>query len=384
MVARIAVIGGGQFGEMHLRAFAQMQREGRARLVGLADINEAVLARRHDQYGVAGYPDFKEMLERTDPDAVAIATPDHLHHDAAVCCLKAGKHVLIEKPMDVTLPGCRDIVNLAEERGLLVQVNFHKRFDPYHGRLRDLVAGGCLGEIEYGYAHIEDRIDVPRDWLRTWAARSSPVWFLGVHMYDLVRWLVRAEFRSVSATGSKKKLIRLGIDTYDSVQAKLALDNGGSFTVDSSWILPEAFEAVVNQGIRVVGTEGIMEVDSQDRGARACAGMPGGGAADRGPSMQTPNMGFYFEVKNGRGLPRYGGYGITSIQDFGENVNRILEGASPADLGGVHADGRDGLEATRVAAAVHESLEGGGRIVDLQRDGTAGPHALEQPSGTTR
>ncbi len=365
------MIGGGRFGEMHLRAFAQMQREGRAELVGLADIDEAVLARRHDQYGVAGFSDFKAMLERTAPDAVTIATPDHVHHEAAVCCLRAGKHVLIEKPMDVTLPGCRDIVDLAEARDLLVQVNFHKRYDPYHAHLRDLVANGCLGDILYGYAHIEDRIDVPRDWLRGWAAMSSPVWFLGIHMYDLVRWLVRAEFRSVSATGSKKRLVRLGIDTYDSVQAKLALDNGSSFTVDSSWILPEAFEAIVNQGIRVVGTEGIMEVDSQDRGARGCAGRPGGLAAAGGPVMQTPNMGFYVEERSRHGLPRYGGYGITSIQDFGENVNRILDGASPADLEGVHADGRDGLEPTRVAAAVHESLEAGGRIIDLQRDSPA-------------
>jgi len=63
--------------------------------------------------------------------------------------------------------------------------------------------------------------------------------------------------------------------------------------------------------------------------------------------MQTPNLGFFFEDKDKRGFPRYGGYGITSIQDFGENVNRMLEGASPSELTGAFADGRDGLEDVR-------------------------------------
>lgn len=184
-------------------------------------------------------------------------------------------------------------------------------------------------------------------------------------MYDLVRWLVQDEFRWVSATGSKKKLTSLGVDTYDSVQAKLVLKNGSNFTVDSSWILPETFEAVVNQGIRIVGSEGIMEIDTQDRGARACAFSLSGETAGSAPAMQTPNRGFFFEERDKRGFARYGGYGVTSIQDFGENVNRLLEGASPSELTGAFATGPDGLEVSRIAAAVLESLEAGGKIVCL-------------------
>jgi predicted dehydrogenase len=367
LTARIAVIGGGRFGEMHLRAFRQMEREGKVRLVGLADIDEAVLARRCDQYGVPGFRDFREMVGRAQPDAVSIVTPDFLHRDAAVYCLEAGKHVLVEKPLDVTVAGCREIVRCAETRGLLVQVNFHKRYDPYHARLRDLIAAGSLGSIEYGYAHVEDRIEVPRDWFRNWAASSSPAWFLGVHMYDLIRWLVQDEVRSVSATGVKRKLRDLGIDTYDSIQAKLLLASGSSFTVDSSWILPESFEAVVNQGIRIVGSEGIMEIDTQDRGARACAPVPGG-TGPTGAAMHTLNMGFFYEETDVRGMARYGGYGITSIQDFAENVIHLLSGAPPAERKGVRADGRDGLEVSRIAAAVHESVEAGGAVVTLDRD----------------
>jgi len=365
MAAKIAVVGAGRFGEMHLRAFSQMEREGRAKLVGLADIDEALLAARRDHYGVATFTDFREMLDRTNPDGVTIVTPDFLHYEFATYCLKAGKHVLVEKPLDVTVTGCRDIVALAEAKGLLLQVDFHKRYDPYHARLRELVAGGCLGEIEYGYAYMEDRIEVPRDWFRHWAAKSSPGWFLGVHMYDLIRWIVQANGRIVFATGVKKKLAGFGIDTYDSIQAKIVFENRASFSIDTSWILPDTFEGIVNQGIRVVGSEGIMEVDTQDRGARCCARELTGGLAGKGPIMQTPNLGFFSAGKDKKGRPLHGGYGIASIQDFAENVNHLLGGGSLTDLDGTYANGYDGLEATRIAVAVHRSVEAEGAVVEL-------------------
>ena len=365
MPAKIAVVGAGRFGEMHLRAFSQMEREGRAQLVGLADVDESLLARRHNQYGVATFTDFSEMLDRTDPDGVTIVTPDHLHHEFAIRSLEAGKHILVEKPLDVAVTGCLDMVARAESEGLLLQVDFHKRYDPYHVRLRELASAGCLGRIEYGYAYMEDRIEVPRDWVRNWTAKSSPAWFLGIHMYDLIRWVVQAKGRSVSATGAKKKLADLGIDTYDSIQAKVVFETGASFSIDTSWILPDTFEGIVNQGIRVVGSEGIVEVDTQDRGVRCCAGELTDGPLRQGATMQTPNLGFFSVGKDKKGRPWYGGYGIVSIQDFAENVNHLIGGGSLKDLEGSYASGYDGLEATRIAVAVHRSVQNEGAIIEL-------------------
>jgi predicted dehydrogenase len=205
---------------------------------------------------------------------------------------------------------------------------------------------------------MEDRIEVPRDWFPEWAAQSSPAWFLGVHMYDLIRWITRSDALWVSATGMKKKLADLGIDTYDSIQAKIVLKTGASFTVDTSWILPEVHEAIVNQGIRVVGSEGMLEVDTQDRGARGCYAAPPGSAR-----MQTPNLGFFQENRERKGLPRFSGYGIESIQDFALNVAHLVDGGSLKDLAGAYAGGKDGLEATKIAVAVHESASAAGAVV---------------------
>ncbi len=264
-------------------------------------------------------------------------------------------HVLVEKPLDVTIEGCNALVAIAREKTLLLQVDFHKRYDPYHGELAKLVSEGVLGKIEYGYAHMEDKIVVPRDWFPRWAKDSSPAWFLGVHFYDLISWIVKSNAKTVYATGFKDKLSSLGIDTYDSIQAKIVFQNGSSFTVDSSWILPESFESTVNQGIRVIGTEGMMEIDSQNRGAQSCTTKEG---------MATHNMGFFHETSDASGNTIYSGYGIESIADFAYNLNRILDGGQPQSLSGIFWDGEQATQATRIAVAVHKSVSSG-KVVEV-------------------
>ena len=351
----IGIVGGGKFGEMHLRACIQLHREGRAELLALADVDEEVRAARAKEYGVRAYASCREMLEAEPLDAVTIATPDFLHREIAVACLRAGKHVLVEKPMDTTVEGCTAMIEAADEGAVLVQVDYHKRYDPYHQELHRKISAGELGAVQYGYAHVEDRVEVPRDYFPNWAPRSSPAWFVGVHMYDLIRWCIQSDGKAVYAVGTKDELKGLGVDTYDSIRAMILFQNGASFAVDSSWILPDGFEAVIDQGLRVVGRAGAMEVDSQYRGSRSCTAAAG---------MATQNLGFFTEKRDRAGNVLYTGYGIEAIQDFVLNVGHLLNGGTLADLGYTSAFGKDGLEVTRIAAAVHESVETG-KLVEI-------------------
>lgn len=355
MVVRLGVIGGGKFGLMHLRAFNQLEHENKARLIAISDINEKLLSERKRTFKIDCHTDYKEMLARNDIDAVSIVTPDFLHRQIAIDALNYNKHVLVEKPLDVTVEGCEEIIKAAGNNKMLLQVDFHKRYDPYHLELERIIQEGKLGQIEYGYAHMEDRIEVPEKWLPNWAAKSSPAWFLGIHMYDLIRWLIKSNGERVYASGVKKKLKDKGIDTFDSIQAKIEFENGASFTVDTSWIIPEEFESVVNQGIRVIGSEGIMEIDSQDRGTRGCIS---------GVGMATYNSGFFMEEESKNGQTVYHGYGIESIADFALNVNYLLKGGAIEDIKGKYASGEDGMEATKIAFGVHKSIETG-EVVDI-------------------
>ncbi|HOW17707.1 MAG TPA: Gfo/Idh/MocA family oxidoreductase [Phycisphaerae bacterium] len=356
MAIRMGVIGGGIFGETHLQIFTQMQQEGRCVLAGLADLNEKVLAERARQYGMKTYTDYRQMLARENLDGVAVVTPDPTHLPIVLDALEAGCHVLVEKPMDVTVEGCEKMVAAARRKGLLLQVDFHKRFDPYHTALRDAVAAGQLGTPLYGYAWMENRTEVPRDWWPAWVSRSSPAWFLGSHMVDLFRWLIGGRNATrVYATGVKKKLAAMGVDTYDCIQAKVDFEDDIAFNLDTAWVLPDGFEAPVNQGIRLVGTDGIMEIDSQNRGAEACLS---------GRTQETLNMGYKLIRRDKHGRPRYEGYGFASIADVVENIAFLKEGGRLEDLKGTYPSGEDGLEVTRILCAIHESIRTH-RLVEL-------------------
>ncbi len=353
---KICVIGGGTFGLMHLRAFHQLAVDGRCEFVALADTNEETLAQRKEEFGICTYTDFREMIEQEEPDGVTIATPDHVHRMISLEALKRGVHVFVEKPMDVTVAGCREMIRAAEEEGLLLEVDFHKRYDPYHIELHNLARQGKFGEIEYAYAWMEDRIEVPRDWWPSWAGDSSPGWFLAIHMVDLFLWVAQTRGLKVFATGVRKKLPSLGVDAWDSISIHAECERDITFQCQVSWILPDAFEAIVNQGIRVVGTDGLLELDSQDRGTRGCFGED-----DR---MATYNLGFFREETDKSGKTVYGGYGIDAIADFADNLAYLLDGGDLKDLEGKYPNGTDGLEATKIVAAAHESLDSG-KMIDI-------------------
>lgn len=353
MEVRVGVIGGGIWGSYHLSAIGDLENAGKARLVAVATRTEKSAAKHAQSYRIKGYTDYRKMIEEEDLDAVTVATPDHLHREMALFAMARGKHVLVEKPMDLTTAGCRAMVDLARERGLLLQVDFHKRYDPYNVDAMRCVRAGKIGEPYYAYAYMEDKIVVPTRWLAGWAAESSPFWFIGVHKYDLVRWMTGREAVSVLARGWKGKLLSLGIDTYDAVSAAIQMEGGLTCTIDVNWIVPSQFEAVVNQGLRLVGSEGLVELDSQDRGLRYCF------AAD-GPI--TPNPGAIFRDETAFGLQRVAGYFVDAIKDFVLNVRFLKTGGSLDQLEGRYPSGMDGLRVTQVAEAVHRSIVEGRQV----------------------
>ncbi len=216
-IIRVGIIGGGIWGTFHLRAAKEYEREGRVNLVAIADKSEEIAHKQSQQYGIAKYTDYQEMITHEDLDTVSVATPDHLHREMVVYALDHGLHVLVEKPLDLTTSGCRLMVELAKERDLLLQVDMHKRYDPYNIDLMHKVREGKIGEPYYAYAYMEDKIIVPSEWLAGWAASSSPFWFIGVHKYDFVRWITGKEAIAVLAQGKKGKLLSMGIDTFDTV-----------------------------------------------------------------------------------------------------------------------------------------------------------------------
>lgn len=361
--ARVGVIGGGIWGEHHMRAALEQQRFGQVELVAMAARSKQTADRHADAHGIQGYTDYRRMLEEQRLDAVTVATPDHLHREMVTAALEAGCHVLVEKPMDTTVAGSLEMTRTAAARQRLLMVDFHKRYDPFVIDLREKVRNGRIGDLQYAYAFMEDQIVVPAEWLAGWAASSSPFWFLGVHKFDLLRWISGQEAVSVVAHGNRGKLTAAGIETYDSVQAHVVFDGGFCATIHTSWILPRTLDAVVTQGLRLVGTDGIAEMDARNRGLRY-------GFADDG--IVTPNPLALREVA-GPERATTSGYFIDPIKDFFARVHHVLTGGDLEAARSGCPSAVDGLRATQLAAAVETSLARGGEVVaidDLELDST--------------
>jgi len=174
MRVKIGVVGAGIFGKGVLQAFKQSEYEGVVQLVALADLNKDIVKQREREFKIRGYIDYKEMLKEEELDAIAIVTPDYLHREIALYGAKKGKHIFIEKPLDVTVEGCNEIIEATSENNLLLQVDFHKRFNPPHKMLKHKIEMGKLGEIQYGYMWMEDSIDVPSEMLFNLLGFNSP------------------------------------------------------------------------------------------------------------------------------------------------------------------------------------------------------------------
>lgn len=353
---RVGVVGGGVWGEHHLAASRQMEREGFAELVCVAAYSQKTASKKSQEYGIQGYTDYQEMLEKENLDLVTVATPDHLHREVTLYALEQNCHVLVEKPLDLSSSGCQDMIDLAHQNNRLLMVDFHKRYDPYMMEIRSRVLSGDIGTPYYGYFYMEDKITVPLENLSKWAEESSPFWFIGVHKVDLLRWIIGQEIVQVFAQGYKGKLEENGVNALDAVSANLLLEGGFSCTIDVSWVIPENFESLVNQGIRIVGSNGLIEVDTQDRGLKLCT-------VDDG--LQSINKFAYHSQATPQGYQAVSGYYVDPIKDFIRKTHYVVNGGDEKQVIGSFPSGSDGMIVTRVAEAVDESLSTG-KIIKLK------------------
>jgi predicted dehydrogenase len=330
---KLALIGTGMFGgDIHLRTYAALQRAGISPLLGRVGLDAwardlapvrfelVAVAARSESSARRAQRNFKQWTgaepnvyfgERPwldilravpDLDVLAVATPDHLHFDVILAALRAGAHVVTEKPMCLNIGEADEIVALAKARNRIVAVDMHKRFDPDHLRIRDDIKQR-IGKPLYGIATLEEPLEVSTSTFK-WAEQSDPFSYVGTHWVDLICHYYNCKPLSLTAVGQKTRLVRDGINAYDAVQVRVEFDNGLSFNFHNNWITPPEFEGPVNQGHEIVGTDGKVESDQQYRGLRWW---------NAGGANRTANTHFTRDVTRPDGSKSYIGYGIDSL-----------------------------------------------------------------------
>ena len=148
---RFGILGCGVIGPHHAKAIAGLQR---AELVAVADVVPELAEKLADERGCSYFASLAEMLSGVDLDAVCVCTPSGMHADGAVTALEAGKHVVIEKPVDVTLEAVDRLIEVQRATGGRVAVVSQHRFDAAAQAVHEALARGEFGRLTSGSADV--------------------------------------------------------------------------------------------------------------------------------------------------------------------------------------------------------------------------------------
>lgn len=194
---RFAVIGAGGFARFALSQFA---RHPGARLVGAYDPNaQSIRAFRDSHPGTRAYETVEDLLADHEVDLIYIASPPFLHHQQSLAALRAGKHVICEKPAAIELAHAHELSRCAEDNGLLFVVNLMQRYNPLYEAVERLIETRLLGRFVHGFFenYASDEPLPPGHWF--WDdARSGGIFIEhGVHFFDMFEgWLGKGNVAS--------------------------------------------------------------------------------------------------------------------------------------------------------------------------------------------
>jgi predicted dehydrogenase len=323
----MAVIGLGRFGQSHAQLLAQMPN---AQLVAVCDVVPETARRVSQELGVPGYTEVQAMLDAEPAiQAVCVCTSDQAHREPCLAAAQRGKHILVEKPLALTVEDGEAILQATQAAGVKLMVGHILRFDPRYAGARQAIVEGKIGEPIHAFVR---RNNILRS-ARYLQGRTSVLFFLGIHDTDFLLWSLDACPQRVYAAASRKLLTDLGVD--DSIFVLMHFESGVVACLETSWVLPDTSLASLDARVEIVGTQGAVYVDIHGQGLTVVEESH----LDRPDTMYGP-------IVHGQKT------GVLK-EEIAHFVSCILEDREPL------ITGEQGLEAVRVILAAHRSLETG-------------------------
>ncbi len=253
------IIGCGMIARFHAAAIGDVRG---AKLVACYDVMPESVHRFAGETGCRGYHALDEMLDDRDVHIVTIGTPSGAHQEPAVAAAKAGKHVIVEKPLEVTLKRCDAIINACESAGVTLSTVFPSRFHDASRELKRAIDSGRFGRLTLGDAYVK--------WYRTQAYYDSGAWRgtwkldgggalmnQAIHSVDLLAWLMGpvVEVRAETATLAHER-----IEVEDTTVATLRFANGALGVIEASTAVYPGYL----KRIEIHGSEGSAVIEEED------------------------------------------------------------------------------------------------------------------------
>jgi predicted dehydrogenase len=255
----IGIVGCGMISEYQARAFAELPN---ARLAAVVSRHEENARKLTDLYNVPWHKDVEDLIARDDVDIVTICTPSGAHLEPAVAAAEAGKHVIVEKPLEVTLDRCDAIIRACEENHVQLCAVFPSRFQDVNQELKRAIDQGRFGRITVA--------DVYNKWWRTQQYYDSGGWRgtrkldgggalmnQAIHAVDLLQWFM-GPVDSIAAFTDL--LCHERIEVEDTAVAALRFKNGAIGTIEATTSIWPGF----TRRIEVHGCKGSVKLDSEN------------------------------------------------------------------------------------------------------------------------
>ncbi|HSV16282.1 MAG TPA: Gfo/Idh/MocA family oxidoreductase [Tepidisphaeraceae bacterium] len=351
---RFGIVGCGAIGPTHAGAIQQIDD---ADLVAVADTVADRARAMADKFGSPKvYADQHEVFADPNVDVVCLCTPSGMHADGAVAALRAGKHVIVEKPMEISLEACDRMIAAERESGRTLTVISQHRFDPASMLVKQLIDGGKLGKIILATAEVKwwrtQKYYDSGEWRGTWKFDGGGALMnQGVHTVDLLQWLTGGV---ASVFGQVRTSAHDRIEVEDIATASLTFRSGAVGTIVASTAAYDGLPVRID----IFGTDGsaILEGDrlklvtlktgetyaSEEAAAHALSVAKGGTASVRDEAAHR-------EAAAGQGQV-WGDAHRAQIQDF---IRAIRTGGKPL------IDARSGRDPVEIILSVYESARSG-------------------------
>lgn len=335
---RFAIIGCGRIAYRHIEA---IQAEPGAEIIALCDLNLERARERRGNLDLKVYSDYNEMLSREDIDVVNIMTPSGMHAEHAVDIMtRFRKHVVIEKPISLSLADGRLLVETAKENGVHIFAVHQNRFNKAVQKIKAAIDGCLFGKLVLATVRIRwsrGQTYYDRDpWRGKWALDGGALTNQAIHHIDLLRWLV-GEVSSVSAVAATRLV---NVEVEDTATAWLRFENGALGAIEAT-TATRPLNRDLEASISILGENGTVIVE--------------GAAVNR---LTTWTFGDIDLREYSQDPPNVYGFGHDEI--IHNVVETLLHGASPL----VAAE--DALKTVGLLHALYSSIESNGREIYLR------------------
>jgi predicted dehydrogenase len=255
---RFGIVGCGVIGPVHAEAIASLSD---AQLVSVVDINPKKAQQLASQYGATPYTQLQHMLDSERVDVVIICTPSGLHGELACQVMRSGRHVIVEKPMEITREAIDEMLRVQQETGVKLAVISQHRFDPASRQVHDLVEERAFGRLVLGNAIApwwrSQEYYESGDWRGTWKLDGGGVLMnQSIHSIDLLQWLMGP----VSSVFGYTDTLVHRMETEDVAVAVLRFANGALGTIAAT---TGAYPGVTTR-IEIFGDKGSSAIENDN------------------------------------------------------------------------------------------------------------------------